>query len=114
MSSPFSLEGCVALITGGASGIGEATCRAFHRAGAHLIIADLDSERASALAQELKQCDVLSMDITDEDQVHAGIESVGKLDVLVNNAGIGMVGNIEETGLPDFQRLLRVNVEGLY
>jgi short-subunit dehydrogenase len=114
MSPSFSLEGKTALVTGGASGIGEATCRAFHAAGASLIIADMDRVRASALAGELGRAEVLEMDITDEDQVRAGFASVAKLDVLVNNAGIGLVGNVEETELVDFQRLMRVNVEGLY
>jgi 2-keto-3-deoxy-L-fuconate dehydrogenase len=113
-SPPFSLSGLTALITGGASGIGEATCRAFHSAGASLIIADLDKERAERLAAELGRATVLNLDITNENEVRDAIAGVGKLDILVNNAGIGLVGNIEETGLSDFQRVFRVNVEGLY
>jgi 2-keto-3-deoxy-L-fuconate dehydrogenase len=114
MSSSFSLEGMTALVTGGASGIGEATCRAFHAAGASLIIADRDGERAEQLAAELERCEVMAMDITDEAEVRKGLAGVAKLDVLVNNAGIGLVGNIEETALEDFQRLIHVNVEGLF
>ncbi|MCU1258809.1 MAG: Dehydrogenase with different specificity (related to short-chain alcohol dehydrogenase) [Bryobacterales bacterium] len=114
MNSPFSLTGVTALVTGGASGIGEATCRAFRNAGASLIIADLDAAGAEKLAAELGQSRVLAIDITDEAAVRAGIATLSNLDVLVNNAGIGMVGNIEETDLVDFQRLLRVNVEGLF
>jgi 2-keto-3-deoxy-L-fuconate dehydrogenase len=114
MSIPFSLEGKTALVTGGASGIGEATCRAFHTAGASLIIADMDQARANLLAAELGRCQVLAVDITNETEVERCLATVPKLDVLVNNAGIGLVGNVEETGLDDFQRLLRVNVEGLF
>jgi 2-keto-3-deoxy-L-fuconate dehydrogenase len=114
MNSPFSLEGLTALITGGASGIGEATCRAFHAAGASLIIADLDETRADALAAELGRTEVLSVDITNEEQVQKALSGVKKLDILVNNAGIGLVGDIEETSLADFQRIYKVNVEGLY
>jgi 2-keto-3-deoxy-L-fuconate dehydrogenase len=114
MSSPFSLDGATALITGGASGIGESTCRAFHAAGAFLIIADLDKDRATRLAAELGRTEVLAVDITNEEKVREAISSVARLDVLVNNAGIGLVGDIEETALTDFQRLFRVNVEGLY
>jgi NAD(P)-dependent dehydrogenase (short-subunit alcohol dehydrogenase family) len=114
MNPSFSLDGMTALITGGASGIGEATVRAFHAAGASLIIADMDRASAERLAAELGRCEVLGMDITQEAEVRDGFASLKKLDVLVNNAGIGLVGNVEETGLSDFQRLMRVNVEGLY
>jgi 2-keto-3-deoxy-L-fuconate dehydrogenase len=114
MISPFSLEGLTALVTGGASGIGEATCRAFHAAGASLIIADMDQARADSLASELSRTEVLTVDITNEEQVRTALSGLTKLDVLVNNAGIGLVGNIEETSLADFQRVQRVNVEGLY
>jgi NAD(P)-dependent dehydrogenase (short-subunit alcohol dehydrogenase family) len=114
MSTPFSLEGKTALVTGGASGIGEATCRAFHAAGASIIIADLDKTSADRLATELSRSQVLAMDITNESQVRDGIGALPKLDVLVNNAGIGLVGNIEETALEDFQRLNHVNIEGLF
>src|SRR5271170_731830 len=114
MSTPFSLEGKTALVTGGASGIGEATCRAFHTAGASLIIADMDQTRANLLAAELGRCQVMAVDITNETEVEHCLATLPKLDVLVNNAGIGLVGNVEETGLEDFQRLLHVNVEGLF
>ncbi len=103
-----------ALVTGGASGIGEATCRAFRAAGASLVIADLDAPKATALVTELGQSQFLPMDITDEAAVRDGIATLSHLDILVNNAGIGLVGNIEETELVDFERLLRVNVEGLF
>ncbi|MDQ6679282.1 MAG: SDR family oxidoreductase [Acidobacteriota bacterium] len=114
MDSPFSLNGLTALVTGGASGIGEASCRALRAAGASIAIADLDVERAERLAAELGFAEVIPMDITDENAVKNGLASVPKLDILVNNAGIGMVGGIEETELEDFKRLFRVNVEGLY
>jgi 2-keto-3-deoxy-L-fuconate dehydrogenase len=114
MSTPFSLDGKTALVTGGASGIGEATCRAFHAAGASVIIADRDRARAEQLASELSRSQVMAVDITSEAEVRDNFASIQKLDVLVNNAGIGLVGNVEETALDDFQRLLRVNVEGLF
>jgi NAD(P)-dependent dehydrogenase (short-subunit alcohol dehydrogenase family) len=114
MNSPSSLDGMTALVTGGASGIGEATCRAFHAAGASLIIADTDRGRADQLASELSRCEVLALDITDEAQVRDSLAATPKLDILVNNAGIGLVGNVEETRLEDLQKLFRVNVEGLF
>ena len=113
-SGLFSLEGRRALVTGGASGIGEATCRILSAAGAAVIIADIDRARAEQLAAQLTGAEVLIVDITDEDAVNAAFADLGALDILVNNAGIGHVGNIEETLLPDFQRLFRVNVEGTY
>ncbi|MBZ5593265.1 MAG: SDR family oxidoreductase [Acidobacteriia bacterium] len=114
MSTPFRLDGRKALVTGGASGIGAATCRALTSAGASVVIVDIDNAAALALARELSGSSVLSFDITDESSVKQGLASLASLDILVNNAGIGLVGNIEQTGLADFQRVFRVNVEGLF
>ncbi len=114
MNTPFRLDGRRALVTGGASGIGEATCRVLAAAGATVAVADLDRSRAAALAAELPCAEPLILDITDEAAVGAAFAALPGLDILVNNAGIGMVGNVEETGQADFQRLFRVNVEGAY
>ena len=114
MNGPFRLDGKIALITGGASGIGAATCRVFAAAGAQVLILDIDGERAEALAGELPGARALVCDITDEAQVKATFARIERLDVLFNNAGIGLVGNIEETSSEDFRRLVRVNVEGMY
>jgi NAD(P)-dependent dehydrogenase (short-subunit alcohol dehydrogenase family) len=113
-SSPFRLDGRAALVTGGASGIGEAACRVLTAAGASVLIADIDRARAEALAAQLPGSSVLILDITDEAAVQTALGGLPKLDILVNNAGIGLVGNIEETALADFQRLFRVNVEGTF
>jgi NAD(P)-dependent dehydrogenase (short-subunit alcohol dehydrogenase family) len=113
-TTPFRLDGRAALVTGGASGIGEATCRAFTRAGASVIIADLDRARAEALAAGLPGASTMILDICDESAVKAALAGIGRLDILVNNAGIGLVGNVEETELADFQRLFRVNVDGTF
>ena len=112
--TPFRLDGKQALVTGGASGIGEATVRAFAAAGARVIIADLDSERADSLCRELSGVSAVSLDIADEAAVTRVFEAIPALDLLVNNAGIGFVGGIEETPLADFQKLFRVNVEGTF
>jgi NAD(P)-dependent dehydrogenase (short-subunit alcohol dehydrogenase family) len=108
------MDGRTAMVTGGASGIGEATCRTLAGAGASVIIVDVDFQRAAALARDLPDSRVLILDITDEAAVERAFTGIAKLDVLVNNAGIGLVGGIEETRLEDFQRLFRVNVEGAY
>jgi NAD(P)-dependent dehydrogenase (short-subunit alcohol dehydrogenase family) len=114
MISPFQLDGRKALVTGGASGIGAATCRALASAGARITIADIDRQAAEALAREIPSASSMIFDITEEAAVRQAFASLTSLDILINNAGIGLVGNIEETGLEDFQRLLRVNVEGLF
>jgi NAD(P)-dependent dehydrogenase (short-subunit alcohol dehydrogenase family) len=114
MNAPFRIDGRTALITGGASGIGEATCRAMAAAGASIIIVDVDHQKAEALAADLPASRVLILDIADETEVAAAFAGIPKLDILVNNAGIGLVGGIEDTQLADLQRLFRVNVEGMY
>ncbi len=114
MNPPFRLDGRHALVTGGASGIGEQICRVFTAAGASVTIADVDRDRANALARELPNSSTRIFDVTDEPGIDAVMKSLDSLDILVNCAGVGHVGNIEETEADDFRRLLRINVEGLY
>ena len=114
MNTLFRLDGRKAMITGGASGIGAATCRALAGAGAAVTIVDIDPAAAQALAAEIPGSSVLLFDITDERSVEQAFAGLSSLDILVNNAGIGLVGNAEETELADFQRLFRVNVEGTF
>ena len=111
---PFRLDGLTALVTGGASGIGEAICRRFTWSGASVIIADVDKARAAKLSAELPGSSVLQLDIADEDAVNQAFAALPRLDILVNNAGIGLVGSVEETSTEDFRRLYRVNVEGTF
>jgi 2-keto-3-deoxy-L-fuconate dehydrogenase len=114
MTDYFRLDGKVALITGGASGIGEATSLTLTEAGARVIILDLDEARASQLAKRCPGARVFRCDITQEEDVKRVFDQLDELDILVNNAGIGLVGNIEETTLAEFQRLFRVNVDGVF
>jgi 2-keto-3-deoxy-L-fuconate dehydrogenase len=114
MNEPFRLDGKVALVTGGASGIGEACSRVLAGAGASVWIADVDLPRAEVLAKELASARPLHCDVSSEEAVRGAFAQVETLDVLINNAGIGLVGCIEETELADFQRLFRVNVEGMF
>ncbi|HUS07681.1 MAG TPA: SDR family NAD(P)-dependent oxidoreductase [Bryobacteraceae bacterium] len=114
MQTFFRLDGKTAMVTGGASGIGEAISRVFTDAGASIIIADIDKKRAEALALELPRASAIECDITNESSVKAIFQGLSRLDILVNNAGIGLVGGVEETELPDFQHLFRVNVEGTF
>ena len=108
------MDGRKALITGGASGIGAATCRALHAAGAQVTIADIDQPGTEALSRELPGASVLILDITDEAAVASAFARIAALDILVNNAGIGLVGGVVETALADFERLFRVNVQGMF
>src|SRR5437588_5732761 len=102
---PFELTNRTALVTGGASGIGESICRTFSAAGAGVLIVDIDAARAEALARELPRAQSLICDIAEEGAVKKLFADLQKLDILVNNAGIGLVGGIEQTELGDFQRL---------
>lgn len=111
---PFRLDNRVAMVTGGASGIGEHTCRVLAAAGAKILVTDINPESAAKLASELPGAVPLACDITDPKSVESAFSSLERLDILVNNAGIGLVGNIEETSLEDFQKLFRVNVEGMF
>jgi NAD(P)-dependent dehydrogenase (short-subunit alcohol dehydrogenase family) len=112
--SDFRLDGKAALITGGASGIGEATCRTFAEAGAQVAIVDINAEQARQLRGQLPGSLAIACDITDEVSVEKLFSQISKLDVLVNCAGIGLVGGITETALSDWQRLFRVNVDGTF
>jgi NAD(P)-dependent dehydrogenase (short-subunit alcohol dehydrogenase family) len=110
----FRLDGRYALVTGGASGIGAATCRVLAQAGAAVVIADIDAEHTHQLASEIPGSIPLVLDVTNPDAVAKAFQSIGKLDILVNNAGIGHVGNISETDYDDFQHLMGVNVTSMF
>lgn len=111
---PFRIDNRIALVTGGASGIGEHTVRVLAEAGAHVHIADVNKQAAEELASQVANSNAVQLDVTDPDSVEAAFRAIPRLDILVNNAGIGLVGNVEETALEDFQRLFRVNVEGVF
>jgi 2-keto-3-deoxy-L-fuconate dehydrogenase len=114
MPDLFRLDGKLAFITGGASGIGEASARLFTNAGAWVIVADRNEAVGRELAASLEGAEFRSCDVTDDKSVAAAMEGLDHLDILINSAGIGLVGNVQETELADLQRLLRVNVEGTF
>jgi 2-keto-3-deoxy-L-fuconate dehydrogenase len=113
-SLPFRLDGRVALVTGGASGIGEATVKEFARAGAFVWIADINLPAAEALARVIGKAKAIALDVTSPESITAAIAQIDFLDILVNNAGIGHVGSIETTEPEDFDRLMNVNVRSVY
>lgn len=111
---PYRLDDKVALVTGGASGIGAATCRTLAQAGARVFIADVNLDAANQLASNLVSARAVHMDVTDAASIQAVFSQLEKLDVLVNNAGIGCVGDIMKTSEADFDRLMNVNVRSVY
>jgi NAD(P)-dependent dehydrogenase (short-subunit alcohol dehydrogenase family) len=118
----FSLKNKITLVTGAASGIGAAIAEAFAKAGAHVYVADRDGAAATETAGRIKNgrgsAEVLPLDVSNQEDcerarqaVHA---SLGRLDVLVNNAGIGHVGTLLQTTGADLDRLYSVNVRGIF
>jgi len=115
MSTPFRLDQRRALVTGGASGIGEQTVRVLANAGASVVIADLNLEAARKLASEVGAgSTAVEMDVADYESVKRAFAGLESLDYVVNNAGIGHVGSIEECEPEDWNKLMRVNVDGVY
>ena len=110
----FRLDGKHALVTGGASGIGEATCKELARAGASVIVADLNLEKAQGLAASLPNAKAVHMDVTKSDSIQRVAAELERLDILVNNAGIAHVGDITHVEPDDFDRLMEVNVKSVY
>ncbi|WP_374663596.1 SDR family NAD(P)-dependent oxidoreductase [Ramlibacter sp.] len=113
----FGLAGRVCIVTGGAQGIGEACARRFARDDAQVVIADLDEARGQALAQELGGLFV-RCDVGDRAQVEALVAATlqrhGRIDVLVNNAGIFRAADFLEVTEADFDAVLRVNLKGAF
>ena len=116
----FRLDGKVAVVTGGGSGIGAATCRAFAEQGARVVVADVSEAGGRAVADELGDPKAVfcRTDVTDlaslQAAVATSVERFGRLDVLVNNAGIGLVGSVLETDPSDWSKLIAVNMTGVF
>lgn len=113
----FGLADRVCIVTGGAQGIGEACVRRFAREGARVVIADLSDDRGQALASELGALYV-HCDVGDKTQVDAlvarTVQAHGRLDVLVNNAGIFKAADFLDITEEDFDAVLRVNLKGAF
>lgn len=113
----FGLGGRVCIVTGAAQGIGEACARRFAREGAKVVLADVDDGKGQALAQELGGLYV-HCDVGDKAQVDTlvakAILTHGRIDVLVNNAGIFKAADFLDITESDFDAVLRVNVKGAF
>lgn len=114
------VEGKVAVITGGASGIGEATVRRFCEEGARVVIADIQEDRGKALAEELGQVARFArVDVTQEDEIAAAIaiavQDFGRLDVMYNNAGVvGALGSLLETSAEQWRKTIDILLNGVF
>lgn len=113
------LEGRVALVTGAARGIGAAIAHRFAREGANLLLTDADEPGARQVATDIGNgAHAHVHDVTIEEEWHAvadwALETLGPVDVLVNNAGVFLAARLEETTLGDFLRVQEVNQVGVF
>lgn len=114
------LKGRVVLVTGGGRGLGEAVCQSLSTAGASVVVADIRQELAQKVAQAIcsdgREAIPLLLDVTDEHQAAAALQKItaqyGRLDALINNAGVDVTLSIEELPITDWDRILAVNLRG--
>jgi acetoin reductase-like protein len=114
----MKLKDKVAIVTGGARGIGEAIVRAYVEEGAKAVIADVEVAKAEELAKSLGAAAIaVRLDVRDKDQIAAAVakavETFGGVDILVNNAGVFNMGPLGEVTEADFDRQFGINVRGL-
>ena len=118
----FDLTDKIALITGAASGIGEAISITLAKAGAVVYVADIDQENGERVTEKIRndgnQAVFLKLDVAENSECLKAAQTIyekhGKLDILVNNAGIGHVGMITQTDSSDLDRLYAINVRGMF
>ena len=115
-----SLEGKVALITGAASGLGKAIAELYAQHGASVAIADINQQAADAVAAQINAAGGkalgVAMDVTSEDAVNAGTDKVvaalGRLDILISNAGVQIINPIEQFAFADWKKMLAIHLDG--
>src|SRR5665647_544919 len=118
----FHLDNKIALVTGGGSGIGRAVALLFAKKGAVVCILDMDEQGGTSVANEIQaqngQSIFLKCNVAKKKEVDQAVDTIVSkyraIDILVNNAGIAHIGTAETTREEDFDRLLDVNVKGVY
>jgi 2-keto-3-deoxy-L-fuconate dehydrogenase len=117
----FNMNGRVAVVTGGASGIGKAIAKALAAHEAQVWVLDIDAAGAKATAEEITHAGgcgrSLQCDVADPEsvmQIFSAVAAQGPIDSLVNSAGVAHIGTLESTSIQDFERIFRVNVKGTY
>ena len=118
----FSLKGKNAIVTGAGSGIGQSTAIAFAKQGAYVSVLEINIEAANETVEKIRinggQADASECDVTQHDQVQEVFDKIATehdgLDCLINNAGIAHVGNILNTNEKDFDRVMNVNLKGVF
>ena len=114
----FSLKNKTVVITGGGSGIGKAIAELFALQGATLHILELNATLAEEIVQKINlnngRAYAHKCDVSNQQDVVSIINSIGEINILINNAGIAHVGNVESTNSTDFDRIVNVNLKGVY
>jgi NAD(P)-dependent dehydrogenase (short-subunit alcohol dehydrogenase family) len=118
----FSLNGKNTIVTGAGSGIGQSTAIAFAKQGAHVSVLEINLEAANETVEKIRtnggQAEATECDVTHHDHVQDVFDKIatdhGGLDCLINNAGIAHVGNILNTNEKDFDRVMNVNLKGVF
>ena len=118
----YNLEGRVAVVTGGARGIGRAICLRLAREGADIAVVDVDEAGAQAVVAEInalgRQAVALKVDVTNADQVEwmiaETVANLGSVDIMVNNAGIQYIANLLDTEEKQWDRMMDVNLKSMW
>jgi 2-keto-3-deoxy-L-fuconate dehydrogenase len=114
----FSLQNKIAVVTGGGSGIGRAIATLFAKQGAQIHLIDLTIESSKDAVEEIKshggKVFSYACNVANKKEVQDTFEKIGQIHILVNNAGIANVGKVDTTSESDFDRVMDVNVKGVY